>query len=346
MHIITASAPTRIDLAGGTIDLWPIHCSLNHCATVNVAITLPATVTIEQSNSKTFEFHCLDLNKHESGTYQDLCQSKNLPLFALLLSHYWSPTLPAIKITSLAKSPAGAGIGGSSCLTVVMGSALWQAKSIVQGIKTPEFSEHQLVQTSRDIEARLIFSPTGCQDYWAAIRGSINIIKYPLGHTQVNTIQADQIASPLNEQLILCYSGKSRDSAINNWEVFKKFYNKDQEIYNKLDKIGQLAEKCALALQNNDIETALIFSKEEWALRRKIWPTIETDETKKIDQAAIRAGAVFSRVCGAGGGGVMAIFAKKELREDICREISLAGGEVLPAEMARNGIQLSKERPN
>ena len=49
---ITATAPTRIDLAGGTIDLWPIHHLLDHKATVNVGITCTATVQITETGNK------------------------------------------------------------------------------------------------------------------------------------------------------------------------------------------------------------------------------------------------------------------------------------------------------
>src|ERR1051325_5843574 len=45
--IVTASAPTRIDLAGGTIDIWPLYLSHAGASTVNAAISLRAHATIE-----------------------------------------------------------------------------------------------------------------------------------------------------------------------------------------------------------------------------------------------------------------------------------------------------------
>ena len=43
---ITASAPTRIDLAGGTLDIWPLYLFHEHAQTVNAAISLRAHVEI------------------------------------------------------------------------------------------------------------------------------------------------------------------------------------------------------------------------------------------------------------------------------------------------------------
>src|SRR6187431_3082714 len=42
-----ASAPTRIDLAGGTIDIWPLYLFHDGAATLNAAISLRAHVRIE-----------------------------------------------------------------------------------------------------------------------------------------------------------------------------------------------------------------------------------------------------------------------------------------------------------
>jgi D-glycero-alpha-D-manno-heptose-7-phosphate kinase len=44
---IIARAPTRIDLAGGTTDLWPLYLFLDEGITINVAIDLCATAKIE-----------------------------------------------------------------------------------------------------------------------------------------------------------------------------------------------------------------------------------------------------------------------------------------------------------
>jgi len=345
MKSITANAPTRVDIAGGTLDLWPLHCGLDHKATVNVGITLDATVTVEESKSGQIEFQCIDLRKSAAGSYAEMSKNEDLPLFSLVLSHYWNDSLPPIKITSRAKSPAGAGLGGSSCLAVTMGSALAEARRHTKdpGIYFEKMDETKLVQTSQDIEAKLISAPTGCQDYWGAVRGGVNIIKFPFGGVEVNTLDPEKVGSVLNEKMIVCYSGKSRASAINNWDIFKKFFDRDSATIQNFEEIGKIAEDCGQALLDQNVDLALNLSMKEWNLRKKIWPSIETIETKKIDEAAVGAGAKFSRVCGAGGGGVMAIFCEPEDRENICMEVSKVGGEILSAEIAVEGLTIKAD---
>ncbi|MBT6407925.1 MAG: GHMP kinase, partial [Nitrospina sp.] len=46
MSRIKSSAPTRIDLAGGTLDIWPLHLFFDSPPTLNAAIDLYATVEI------------------------------------------------------------------------------------------------------------------------------------------------------------------------------------------------------------------------------------------------------------------------------------------------------------
>ena len=46
--IVNSSAPTRIDLAGGTTDIWPLYLFHPGARTLNVAIDQRAKAKIEQ----------------------------------------------------------------------------------------------------------------------------------------------------------------------------------------------------------------------------------------------------------------------------------------------------------
>ena len=57
---IAASAPTRIDLAGGTIDIWPLYLFHDGAATLNAAISLRAQVNVEGRGGEGIELRSLD----------------------------------------------------------------------------------------------------------------------------------------------------------------------------------------------------------------------------------------------------------------------------------------------
>ena len=53
--MIKSTAPTRIDLAGGTLDIWPLYLQFGNPPTLNAAINLYATVELTpRSDRKVF----------------------------------------------------------------------------------------------------------------------------------------------------------------------------------------------------------------------------------------------------------------------------------------------------
>ncbi len=339
LHIV-ARAPTRVDLGGGTLDLVPIHRLLKHGITVNIGVTLFAEAEVSLSAHGKCEIVSEDQEQSLSGTFTQVCSAKSLPLLSMILSHAWSERLPAVTIRTRAGSPAGAGMGGSSCLGIALYGALLKARAELEPGQWPD--DHKIISFVQDIETEVIRVPTGCQDYWGALRGAINIIRFPPGGTQVKTLPVSSMKR-LNDELILCFSGKSRASGRNNWDIFKAAFDGDEHILSRLDGIGVVTEKLADAVQRGDYEETLTLSAQEWQLRRQLWPQIVTKETDALDAAALKAGARFSRVCGAGGGGVMAVFAPQEKRQDVISALTKAGGRVLAAQIAERGLDIRKE---
>ena len=70
---IVSSAPTRIDLAGGTIDIWPLYLEHEGACTVNAAISLRAHAEIEPRTDGRVELRSIDTNRQQSAArWQDL----------------------------------------------------------------------------------------------------------------------------------------------------------------------------------------------------------------------------------------------------------------------------------
>lgn len=332
-----SKAPTRIDLAGGTLDLWPIHHLLPKKATVNFGITLDAEVSCTPWEH--FHLESKDLSLSQQGSFEQIIKTPKLPIISILLEALWSEKYPALKIETKALSPAGAGLGGSSCLGIAIAGALNHLRHHLN--LGALLDQNHLVRLVQDAESRLIRAPTGVQDYWGAIRGHINIIEFPFGSTQVETI-SNKLLDELNQWLIVAYSGQSRASAINNWEIFKRLYDGDQSLLAKFVEIGALSYACGSAIKKGSLRDALDLSQKEWELRKTLWPLIETNITLSIDHAAKESGALFTRVCGAGGGGVMAIFTPPERHLNVKASIQKAGGMILDAQVAKYGLTVKE----
>jgi D-glycero-alpha-D-manno-heptose-7-phosphate kinase len=72
-NVTSATAPTRIDLAGGTLDIWPLYLTLPPPAlTVNVALDLPAVATIEAAPAGDPRVRLVSVDRGAEATYADL----------------------------------------------------------------------------------------------------------------------------------------------------------------------------------------------------------------------------------------------------------------------------------
>ncbi|MFK7824025.1 MAG: hypothetical protein AB8G05_07710 [Oligoflexales bacterium] len=334
---VNAIAPTRVDLVGGTLDIWPINHVLDAKGTINLGVSLFARTYIRERAQKTFLIKSFDQGFELELSYQELCANRSLPLVTMLLSAFWRQDLPALEIQLQADSPKGAGLGGSSSLAISIASALVKARHMLND--EPFMNEYQLVQTVQNLEAKLLQMPAGCQDHWGAVRGGLNYLHFPFEGVFVETFPLSEFEG-LDDELILCFCGKSRFSGMNNWELFKQFGDGDTKVRKIFSEIGGLAAEAYQSILKRDWQGLLQYSRQDWELRKILCPGIETEETKHLDQVALEHGAYFSRVCGAGGGGVMAVFSPKEKREGIVHALNAKGGTVLEGSICDKGVRV------
>src|SRR5262245_44900522 len=89
MKQIKSSAPTRIDLAGGTVDIWPLYLFHQNAQTVNAAISLRAHAEIEERSDGRIRLESIDTEKAvEVSRWQELANGNGLPLLSKL-AHFF-----------------------------------------------------------------------------------------------------------------------------------------------------------------------------------------------------------------------------------------------------------------
>jgi D-glycero-alpha-D-manno-heptose-7-phosphate kinase len=80
--------------------------------------------------------------------------------------------------------------------------------------------------------------------------------------------------------------------------------------------------------------------REEWSFRRRNIPTISTPVIDRIIAGAQRAGALGGKVCGAGGGGCVALLIEPGARARVEAAVAAAGGQILPVRIDRHGVRV------
>src|SRR5512147_31086 len=149
---IHASAPTRIDLAGGTMDIWPLYLFHDGAQTLNAAISLRAHCCLISRSDNRIVIVSDDNSRHvEAQHWSELRDNHELRLLGRIL-HYFRAS--GVELHTRSESPMGAGIAGSSALNLAVCAALarWSGAT---------HSEDALMQIAMNVEAQAIDVPTG-----------------------------------------------------------------------------------------------------------------------------------------------------------------------------------------
>lgn len=327
---IITTAPCRADLAGGTLDIWPLYLFHPGAVSVNVAVNILTRCKIAPRSGREIVLRSRDTGRHERfADLSKLLAAKTYqhPLAAHLI-RFFKPD-EGFLLETHSESPAGAGISGSSALMIATTAAL--ARFVGRKIEL-----EQIRIVAQNVEAQLIRVPTGCQDYYPALYGGVSAIH--LGPDGVRWEAVPVSLDEINQRFVLFYTGAPRQSGINNWEVFKEHIDGDKRVVRNFAEISRIAQAMHGALAEarwDDVERLI---REEWKLRRTNAPGISTPLIDKLIAVARRHGARAAKVCGAGGGGCVIVFIEKGSRQRVENATRENGGQPLDFSVAHQGL--------
>ncbi|OFW06862.1 MAG: hypothetical protein A3H96_14460 [Acidobacteria bacterium RIFCSPLOWO2_02_FULL_67_36] len=327
---IEASAPTRIDLAGGTLDIWPLYLFHDGAQTLNAAISLRARCSLTTRTDRRLVIESEDTGTRvEVAHWSELRDNHDLKLLGRLL-HYFQGE--GIDLRTRCESPVGAGIAGSSALNIAVCGALAKWAGVPQ-------SDDGLMQIAMNVEAQAIDVPTGVQDYRPALYGGISAVE--LRVDGVRRVALPVEAAELEQRLVLAYTNASRNSGINNWEVTKRHIDGDRAVQEAFGRIRDIAAAMRHALERRDWPEVGRQIASEWTNRKTLAPGVTTPEIDAMLSAAERAGAIGGKVCGAGGGGCLFCLGDPADVPAIRRALADSGARVLDFHIERQGLTLT-----
>jgi D-glycero-alpha-D-manno-heptose-7-phosphate kinase len=325
--IIETSAPTRIDLAGGTIDIWPLYLFHPGAQTLNAAISLRARARLESRSDNRIVIRSEDTGVTvEASDWPELRDRRELRLLSLLV-HFFETR--GITLTTSSQSPAGAGIAGSSALNVAVCAALadWNRT---------HFEPEALLQVAMNVEAQAIAVPTGLQDYRPALYGGVAALELDVDGVRRVPLQVD--FRELESRIILCYTGEPRNSGTNNWEITKKHLDGDRHVFDCFERIRDTAAIMRDYLAGGDWDGVGVAIAAEWENRQRLAPGVTTPAIDGLIARAMAAGATAAKVCGAGGGGCLFCYGPPGKRTAIADALAAGGARLLDYTIERDGL--------
>jgi len=324
---IETSAPTRIDLAGGTIDIWPLYLFHSGAQTINAAISVRARARLETRGDTRIVLRSEDTGVTvEADDPAALRHEPRLKLLSLLAAFF---SARGITLTTTSESPTGAGLAGSSALNVAVCAALadW---------KREHYEPEALLQVAMNVEAQTIAVPTGLQDYRPALYGGLAALELEVDG--IHRVPLDVDLRELNRRIVLCYTGEPHFSGTNNWEITKKHIDGDPHVFDCFERIRDTAAAMRAALVRGDWDATGRAIAEEWENRKRLAPGVTTPLIDELIARALAAGATAAKVCGAGGGGCLFCYGPPDAAPAIREALAGGGARLIDFTFERHGL--------
>ncbi len=329
--IIESSAPTRVDLAGGTIDIPPLFLFHEGALTVNFAVDLMAKCRIETRDDDKIVLESVDRQvKFETslGEIGGLYHEPRLELLAKLV-YFFNPETGFNMITE-SEAPAGAGLAGSSTLNIACIGAL-------NHLVGNRYASEKFISIAANIECQVIKVPTGFQDYYSAQYGGAACIHFRPDGIEREPLDVD--IETLESRIVVCYTGEPRNSGTNNWEITKRHIDGDVETFAIFEGIRDTARDLRVALMEGDWTRTGEILQTAYPRRKKLSPNITTQQMDLLIEKAMTNGAIAAKVCGAGGGGCIAFFCEDGEKANVEKALAEErDAEVLSWKLSNQGL--------
>jgi D-glycero-alpha-D-manno-heptose-7-phosphate kinase len=326
-----ASAPLRIDFAGGGTDVPPFSAREGGVVVnaairlhAHVGLTLGGTVIRLVAEDLGESVECVNLG----GLVLD---GKLDPLKAALRMF---PVLGTFTLTTRCDVSPGAGLGRSGALDVALVAALTRAR--LERLDARDLADH-----AWQVEAGETGGRGGKQDQYAAALGGVHRFTFRDPDVGVEPLTLDPaFAAALEQQLLLVSTPAPRGASDVMARVMDAYERGDRAVTGALRAMKDVAEAMVAALRGADLARIATLLAEHWRHQQALDPGVRTQPMARVEQAVMGAGALGGKAVGVGGGGSMFFVMRgaAELRA-AAEAAAAAGGTVLPVAWASDGVR-------
>ncbi len=332
------SAPNRVDVAGGTLDIYPLYLFIPGATTVNAAIAVRSVAEVrslaprrEGKSRARIVSEDFRLAEEAADTHGFDARG-NLGLIVSALRHY--PPMAGVEIRVRNEAPLGSGIGASSALL----AATMLALDAVTGRRR---AWAETASAAMEIEAAHLRTMTGRQDYIAALRGGIQALEFSAARVVARRLPADgPVGRGLERHAVLASTGKSHHSGKVNWRMIRGAVEGDAAVLRKFRAIAGAAREAWEALVHGRIPEAGEAVSREWAVRKTLARGVTTRPVEEaLSSRALRGTLAGAKLCGAGGGGVLfALLRSPEDRAEAEGALRSRGFALLPFRLSAGPV--------
>ena len=304
--MIGTRTPFRMSFIGGGSDLKEFYARSSGCV-ISTSIDKYMYIFVHPFFDNRIQI------KYSKTELVDQINDIKHPIVREILKKF---DLVGIDINSIADIPAGTGLGSSSSYTVGLLNALYKYTN-------QQVSPELLARQACKIEIDILKEPIGKQDQYAAAYGGLNIIHfYSNGEVEIEPIvMEDDAYAQLQENLLIFYTGKNRSASDVLHDQKQNLINEETKFDYQM-QMTKLVEKAKKYLCESDLVGFGKTLDENWQLKKSLSNKISDTEIDDIYSLAIKNGALGGKLLGAGGGGFLLFYCRKDNQDRVRKALS------------------------
>jgi D-glycero-alpha-D-manno-heptose-7-phosphate kinase len=325
-----AKAPLRISFCGGGTDVSPYPEERGGCV-LSVTVDKYAWATLAPRRDSRFIIRSLDYSMvAKYPTIRRLAFDGELDLAKAVARRFRPPSGADLFLHS--DAPPGSGLGSSSTMTVALVGAFkdWMRRPL---------TEYEIAELTYGIERVDLELAGGRQDQYAATFGGFNFIEFTKDATVVNPLRVSAgIASELEYNLVLCYTGLIRASAHIVERQTRSYVERRTRVVRALDRMKEMTIEMKSHLLRGRLREFGGALHEAWLEKKKLDERITNPKIDELYHLGRKAGAIGGKILGAGGGGYLLLYCPFPSRHKVATKLEEAGGQVVKFSFQREGL--------
>ena len=331
-RVIRSIAPLRIGIAGGSSDL-PHFAREYGGLVLNATINKYVYASLIPRSDGSISIKSHDYNIIVNGRAdKTLPYDGNLDLIKAVINrvHVLHPeAIPGFDIIVSSDAPPGAGLGTSSTVVVAILGLFREWLDL-------NLNDYNLANLAWEIERRDLAMAGGSQDQYAAVFGGFNFMEFHKdGSVIVNPLRIRPwVLKELQHNILLVYTGLTHTSA----DLIRDQQKNTERNIEYITHIKEIATAAKEDLLTEDLTNFGNILSLEWSYKKKLSDSVTNEVIDKMEQAAIENGAEGLKVTGAGGGGMMIVYADWAKKHGIAEALRKLGCSPWDFAWENNGV--------
>lgn len=314
--MIITRTPFRITLGGGGTDLPSYY---NEHGGFVFSVTIDKYMYINLNTPIVDDLIRVKYSKYEEVSKVDEVQHSLVREALRLMS-----VKNSIEIQSMADIPAGTGLGSSGCYLVGLLNALHCYKCI-------NVSQQELAEEACHIEMDVLKHPVGKQDqYMAAFGGFVVMDIDKNGKVKVSRPDiSEDIIDELESSLLIYYTHTSRAAndilKEQNKAAKEKTHEAHKVVLASLSEIKDIGYQTLDAVKKGNLTEFGKLLDIHWRTKKKLSNKVSSSDIDELYELGLKNGALGGKILGAGGGGFLLFYCRKDYQHKLTKAMTSAG---------------------